>query len=307
VKACGDALALAPKDEGIKTWYAKAQRCQQLDSLYAQAEADIEDGQWDSALERLNEIMALDPTFKDASEKVDFVRSQLALEGRFIEAQNYFEQDNWNEAIRILEQLRQQAPTYKTNEVQQTLFYAHFRNGVELMAAAGDSLDLMGQAIQSFDLALAISPNDGTALAERQIADSYRQGYIAFNQQNWPQAVLTLQQVYESRPHYLDGRVSSLLCTSYLRLGDAYQAAGDLEQALEQYRNVLAIDGCDHVEAAVKEREVYTILYPPTPTPTRTPLPTHTPLPTPTWTATPLPPPPPPPPPRPTRTPVRHD
>jgi hypothetical protein len=79
------------------------------------------------------------------------------------------------------------------------------------------------------------------------------------------------------------------LCTSLLQLGDAYYAAGNLEQALEQYRSVLAIQDCDHVQAALKESEVNKILHPPTPTPTRTRTPTRTPLPTMTGTATPIP------------------
>jgi tetratricopeptide (TPR) repeat protein len=288
-QAFGEALALAPKNEDVQLWYERALWCQQLVSLYAQAEADIEAGQWNSALETLNQIMELDPTYRDASEKMDFVRNQQALQVLLIEAKDYLEEGDWNETIRILEQLREQAPGFQTSEVQQSLFDAYFRNGVELMAAAGDSPDLMGQAIQSFDLALGILPNDQTALEERESADLYRQGYLSCNQENWPAAVDALRELYASRPDYMDGRGRSLLCTSYLRLGDAYQAAGDvtsLEQALTQYQEVLAIDGCDHVEAAVKEREVYAILHPPTPTPTSTPEPTHTPLPTPTWTAT---------------------
>ena len=286
VKAFGEALALVPNNEDVKTWYEKAQRCQQLDSLYKQAKADIAAEQWDSALEKLDKIVKLDPTYKDASKKIDSVKRQQALGTLLAEAKRYSEQRNWSEAIRILEQLREQEPTFKTNEVQQTLFDAYVRYGKELMANAGDSLDVIGQAIQSFDRALAIFPDDKTASEERRLADLYRQGCLFFSQKNWPQAVSVLQEIYSSRPDYAGGRVTTMLCTSYLRLGDAYRDAGNLEQALQQYKNVLAVENCDHVEAAVKERELYATLYPPTPTPTRTSTPTRTPRPTPTWTAT---------------------
>ena len=292
VEAFGEALALMPDNEDIKTWYAKARRFQHLASLYTQAEADIKAGQWDSALEKLNEIVAIDPTYKNVSEKVEFVKSQQTLDARFAEAKEYFDQGNWSEAIRILEQLQEQAPAFKADEVKHTLFYAYFRDGVELMASAGDSLDVVGQAIQSFNRALAILPDSQEALEERQLADLYRQGYLFFKQENWPKAVLALKQIYDLRPNYMDGRVASMLCSAYLQLGDSYYAADDLEQALQQYRNVLDIESCDHVEAAMKERQVYATLYPPTPTPTRTPTLTSTPTPTATWTATPLPPPP---------------
>jgi len=290
VTAFGEALALAPGNEDVRTWYLKAQRFQQLASLYAQAEAAIAAEQWENALDRLNQIAELDPAYLDAAGKMQFVKQQQVFEARFAEAKGYFGQGSWSEATRILEELREQAATFKTAEVQQTLFYAYFRHGVELMASAGDSLDLVGQAIQSFDLALTVFPNDKTTLEERKLADLYRQGYLAFGQTNWPQAVSMLKQVHDSRPDYMGGGATSLLCTAYLRLGEAYQAAGDLAEALEQYRSVLAIDGCDHVEAAVKEREVYAILYPPTATPTPQPTRTRTPLPTPTLTATTIPP-----------------
>jgi tetratricopeptide (TPR) repeat protein len=308
VQAFGEALALAPTNEDVKTWYAKAQRGQQLTSWYEQATEDIAAQRWDDALTNLEKIMAVEPTYKDTSTQIDFVKSQQTLDARFAEAKQYLEQGKWDDVIKILEPLREQTPSFKPDEVDQTLFYAYFRQGVEWLADAGTSpdasLDLIGQAIQSFDRALALFPTDKTALEERRLADLYRQGHLFVNQKNWPQAIVVLQQIYSVRADYMGGQATAMLCTSYLQLGDAYYAAGSLEQALEQYRNVLAIEGCDHVDAALKEREVYNILYPPTLTPTNTRTPTRTPRPTltraPTPTATLTPPPPPPPPSRPT-------
>ncbi len=284
--AFGEALALAPNNEEIKTWYAKARRCQQLATLYAQAEEAIAAGQWDTALEKLDEIMALDPTYEDASDKIAFLKGQQALEALLEDAQSYVDEGQWDQAIAALQQLQEQDPPYRSAVVVQTLFYAHFQKGVDLLMTAGDSLDLIGQAIRSFDDALEILPSDETALEEKRLAELYRQGLQAIRQEDWLQAVSALQDIYASRSDYVGGRIAPLLCTSYLRLGDAYRAAGDLALALDQYQNVLDIEGCDHVEAAIKEREVYATLYPPTPTPTNTPLPTRTPLPTPTGTAT---------------------
>jgi len=289
VKAFGDALALSPNSDDIKTWYEKALRNQKLATLYKRAEEDIQAGQWAAALEKLQEILQLDPAYSDVGKKIAFVKSQQALETQYSAAQSAYQQSNWSEAIKVLEQLRAQSLTFRTADVQQLLFFAYFREGVGLMNSAGESLDVTGQAIQSFDRALQIFPNDQPALDERSLANLYRQSLLFVTQKNWPQAVVTLQQINSSRPDYLGGRATSMLCSSYLQLGDAYYAAGNLEQALQQYRNVLGIESCDHVDAALKEREVYTILYPPTPTPTRTPVPTRTPRPTPTWTPVPVP------------------
>lgn len=297
VQAFGEALALAPTNEEVQTWYAKAQRSQQLETLYVQATEAIAAKRWQEALQKLERIVAIDPTYKDAGSRIEFVKGQQTLDARFAEAKRHFDQGAWDEAIKILEPLREQAPAFRSDEVQQTLFYAYFRSGVQSLTAAEAAPELIGQAIQNFDRALGIFPSDATALEERQLADLYRQGYLAYNQKNWPQAVLVLAQIRSIRPDYLGGRVTVMLCDSYLKLGDVYYAAGNLVLALQQYRSVLAIEGCDHVDAAVKEREVYGLLYPPTPTPTSTRTPTRTPRPTPTPThtptATPSPPPPP--------------
>jgi len=289
VEAFGEALSLDPNSEGIKTWYAKAQRYQELASLYAQAAEEMAASDWDGALEKLDKILALDPTYNDAAEKIALVKSQQALEARFAEAQAWSEQGHWSKAISILEQLQGEAPGFRTARIQQALFDAHYQQGVGLMATADGSLDIVGQAIQSFDRALAISPSDETTLEEKRLADLYRQGLLFVNQQNWPQAVPVLQQIHESRSEYVDGMVASMLCTAHLQLGNTYFAARDWERAYEQYRSVLVIEGCDHVEAAGKEREVYVILYPPTPTPTMTRTPTRTPTQTPTRTLVPTP------------------
>jgi tetratricopeptide (TPR) repeat protein len=288
VEAFEKALALDPENEDLKTLYDKAKRYQQLDVLCVEAQGHIEQMEWDKALGKLAEIVALDPTFCDAREKQAFVEDQQTLETRFAEVEDWFEQSNWSKAISVLEQLQGEAPAFRTAEVQKYLFSAYLQQGADLMDAAGDSLDAVGEAIQSYERALGIFPEDEAALEEKQLADLYRQGLLFVGQQNWPQAVLVLQQIYDSQPDYAGGMVTSMLCSSYLQLGDTYYAAGDLEGALEQYRNVLAVEPCDHREAAAREREVYLILYPPTPTPTRTAVPTPTPTLTPVPTATPV-------------------
>jgi tetratricopeptide (TPR) repeat protein len=309
VQVFGEALALSPNSEEVKTWYAKARRYQDFASWYAEAEAAIADQRWDEALSWLEQIVALDPTYEDASDMIEFVQGRQVLEVLFVQGQSLLEESNWDKAIVTFTQLRELDATYKSTEVAQRLFNAHFQKGMSLVESAGDSLDLINGAIESFDNALLIFANDAGALEEKRLADLYRQGLLSANQEDWPQAISALKQIYDTRPDYQGGRVATLLCSSHLQLGDAYRTVGDLEQALDQYQAVLSVEGCDHVEAAVKEREILAILYPPTATPTRTPLATRTSLPTatPAATPTPTPPPPtvPPPPPPPTPTPER--
>jgi len=298
VGAFGEALALAPTNEDVKTWYAKATRFQQMADWYAQADADMAALEWDGALQTLRQIVELDPTYLDVVDRISYIETQRALQASFDEALQEIGNKEWDAAIPVLQGLLD--ANYRQDEVSRALADAYFQKGIQLLSDGGESLDVVAQAIKAFDNALSIMPDD-TVTLEKGLAESYRQGRLSMDQMDWPRAVSSLKQVYDARPNYMQGRAMTLLCEAYLRLGDAFQAAGDLPEALQQYRNVLSVQACDHVEAALKERDVYATLYPPTPTPTSTPRPTRTALPTATPTATPtitpLPPPPPTPPP----------
>jgi len=289
----GEALALAPDREDIGVLHEKAELYSRLDVFCIEAESDAAAGRLNAASDKLDEILeAGDPTRCGAREKKADLERRKGLEDRYSEAGSSFARGDWAAAISILARLQVDAPDFRRAEVEETLFQAHIEFGREVMAGAGDSLEVVGQAIQSFERALAIFPEGEVALEERDLADLYRQSLLFLNQQSWLEAVRVLGTIYERRSDYLGGKVGSLLCGAYLQLGDIYYAARAWESAHEQYENVRTVEGCDSgvkAEAALREAEVYRILYPPTPTPTRTPRPTATRVPTATATRTPTP------------------
>ena len=293
VESFEEALVFAPGREDIDMLHEKAELYSRLDVLCNEAESDAAAGRWNAASDKLDEILeAGDPTRCGAREKKDDLERRKGLEDRFSEAGASFARGDWAGAISIVAQVQVDAPAFRSAELEEMLFQAHIESGRELMGGAGDSLEVVGQAIQSFERALVIFPEGEVALEERELADLYRQGLLFLNQQSWLEAVRVLGTVYERRPDYLGGRAGSLLCGAHLQLGDIYYAARAWESAHEQYGNVRTIEGCGSevkAEAALREAEVYLILYPPTPTPTRTPKPTTTPVPTATETRTPTP------------------
>jgi len=293
VASYGEALELAPEDEDIQTDYDKANLYLHLYTLCKEAEMDAAAGRLNAASDKLDEILELgDPTRCGAKEKKEDLERRKGLEDRLSEAGSSFALGDWAAAISILAQLQVDAPEFRSVEVKEMLFQAHIGSGRELMAGAGDSLEVVGQAIQSFERALDIFPAGEVALEERELADLYRQSLLFLNQQSWLEAVRVLGTIYERRSDYLGGKTGSLLCGAYVQLGDIYYAARAWESAHEQYGNVRTVEGCDsevNAEAALREAEVYRILNPPTPTPTRTPRPTATPVPTATATRTPTP------------------
>lgn len=275
-------LAVAPGNAEAQAELERAQRLKTLSDLYAEAKAHISKEEWDAAAESLSRILALDPNYRDAAGLAAEVERQRRLAALYAEAKALYDQGNWMDAAAKFEELRALDATYRSDVVEEYLFVCHLNQGLALIATSGDSVDRIKEAIRQFGAALSIHPRNKQAAEEQRLANLYLAGYISYQNQEWSQAILKIQQVVEARPDYAGGRAAQILCASYVALGDQARERNDLLGALEQYRKALAREDLQCPPAQEREQEVLLILYPPTPTPTLTPTPTTTPTPTPT-------------------------
>ncbi|MGC8837155.1 MAG: tetratricopeptide repeat protein [Anaerolineae bacterium] len=275
-------LALAPGDPEAQAELERAQRFKTLSDLYAEAKAHIGKGEWDAAAERLNRLLALDPNYRDAASLAAEVERQRRLAALYAEAKALYDQGNWMDAAAKFDELRALDATYRSDVVEEYLFVCHLNQGLALIVTSGDSVERIKEAIRQFGAALSIHPRNKQAAEEQRLANLYLAGYLSYQNQEWGQAILKVQQVVEDRPDYAGGRAAQILCASYVALGDQARERNDLLGALEQYRKALAREDLQCPPAQEREQEVLLILYPPTPTPTLTPTPTHTPTVTPT-------------------------
>jgi tetratricopeptide (TPR) repeat protein len=256
VQVCGEALSVVPDDEGVKLLYAKALRCQQLASLYAQADAEIAAAECDRALENLSQISELDRTYANTSDKVGFCTT-------LIEAMTYFEEAQPRDAIQLLEQLQEEISELDSSEAQ-ALCTIYSGKGAEFMAAAGNSSDAVDLAMLSFDRVLSVCRKDTALLTDRQLADTY----------------LLCSQYLRLRDEYYTGDRAHVLqqFTNVRRI----ESCAPYETALVE-RGIYAT----LFPPTVTPTRTATPTATRTPTPTRTTIPTETLRPTPTSTHTP--------------------
>ncbi len=256
------ALELDPDNEEAKLGLQHARQYLDLNRLYAEARALMEQKSFDEAITRIQAIIAVDPWYKDADLLLQQCENAKKLEDLYKQALSYYSAGDWSKAVDAFEALQGKGVAAGEEEVRSQLFDSYLNEGQQQVAAA-DSRSAIIRATLSFNSALALFPDDEKAQKERQLASLYLDGYTAYERADWRQAAGYLARLCAERADYAEGQAARLLCESYTKQGDAYQASGQLQSALDQYRLVQAVAQCDQTEVSAKIQA----LLAPTPTP----------------------------------------
>lgn len=292
IRAFERILVLDPGDIGAQAGLNQARLLRDLAANYAAAQQAIENNDWAAARAQLESIIAVYPTYEDTEPLLAFVQRQQQLETLFRQATDAYNASQWTEAIRLFETIRDQDATYRSDAVQESLFVSYLEEGATLLEQRGNDLEAVRQAIQRFNAALVIHPDNQRAAEGRRLANLYEAGMRAAQRQDWAAVRDSLTSVYRVSPGY-GGQITCLLYQAYTALAGAAMRAGNYQTALEQAQAALALDPpcSEDDEARTIEQAVLLALATATPTSTATATPTSTPLPTATPTPTPLPPP----------------
>jgi tetratricopeptide (TPR) repeat protein len=255
-------LAVLPNDTKAQEGLTKAQRQLQLDTLYHQASNRIQAKQWADAEKTLQELLAIDPKYKDAAKKLATVQQERKLAEQqnrlgslFQEAQSYFEAGNWPMAARNYAAIFDADPSFEEAAIKDRLPKSLLNWANQLVASAGDSLLPYQQAIDLYDKALLVQPRDSQIVTARKLVTAYLDGYKLYGEGRWADAVEKLEPVYQLQTDYAGGRLAQLLYDAYIKNGDALAASRDDQAALDQYRKALALDVPDHSLAQSREHE----------------------------------------------------
>jgi len=138
----------------------------------------------------------------------------------------------WSEVIGLLEKIREIDPA--NAEAEEKLFAAHYNFATQLVEQGQ-----LEEAVAHFDEALSLRPDYSPAQEARELATAYLKGLESYHQGNWPEAIASLERVYQKDPRYQ--KVKSLLYEVHWRQGAALQDNGQLTEALQQYRRALEI------------------------------------------------------------------
>jgi outer membrane protein assembly factor BamD (BamD/ComL family)/uncharacterized protein YraI len=227
----------AAAQEGME----RAARLEQVALAYEEANAAIVVEDWDTAEARLRSILAVDPIYADASERLEFVLRQRETSTLFRSGVAAYDDGNFGQAIERLERLSELDATYQRDAVRELLFVLYLRDGRALVAAPDASADSIRQALARFGKALALRPRNVEAAAERELANRFLSVRTALDRQDLDQAEAALADLVAQQPDYADGQAAELFFRLLLRRGDAARAAGDEAAATLAYQQALAL------------------------------------------------------------------
>ncbi len=297
---------------------------QQLTEQFQYVDEDLKVGHYDVARQRLEFIIANDPTFPGAQEKLTDVLVQINLqqgvqsptptaslsptpdftgaEQAYTRASQLIAAQDWPGALRALDELRKLDPTYQQAQVD-GMYYFTFRNyGYDLITKEGN----LEGGIYQLTLAERFGPLDRDANGLREGARVYLIG-ASFWELDWEQAVYYFAQA-STWGNLWDGTMTASARYQYalMRYGDDLysknKVCGDGE-ALTQYQQAQSYGALDKVSQK-NYNDALLVCFPPTATfdpnsvatpttgvipttevPTTPPPPTETPTETPTTPA----------------------
>jgi tetratricopeptide (TPR) repeat protein len=271
---------------GVRTGFAVRQDyqsstiMQQLGEQYQNTLIDIQFGRYEIARQRLEWIIANDPTFPGAQEKLtevlvlsnqptptltpsltptpDFTGAQEA----FARAQQLVAAQDWLGALGALDQMRKYDPNYQISLVDGMYYFALRNYGYDLITKQGN----LEGGIYHLTLAERFGPLDRDSNGLREGARYYLIG-ASFWELNWKEAVAYFDQVYRGWSGLWDGTMTSTerFWMASMRYGDELFAQNQFCDAVAQYQTAQAIAALDNV-ATENYEDAFTGCYPATPT-----------------------------------------
>jgi len=255
---------------------------QQLGQQFQYALVDIQFQRYENAQQRLQFIIAHDPSFPGAKEKLTQVlvlRNQptptltpsltptpdfSGAEQAFSKAQQLIVAQDWPGAISTLDEIRKLDRTYKTGQVDGMYYFALRNYGYDLITKQGN----LEGGIYQFTLAERFGPLDRDASGLRQGARFYLIG-ASFWELDWPESLKYFNQI--AGYGLWDGTmtVSERIHFASMRYGDQLVKDGQYCDAVGQYDNATAIAPLDK-QAQQGYDDAFTACYPATPTATST-------------------------------------
>lgn len=277
---------------------------------------DLAAGRYTLAVERFEFILAIDPNFPGAADRLAEARAAVTpspvtatlaptpvvtvnpqtVAKLFAEAQSAFEAKDWDTTIQKINALWLADPAYEPSAARNMLYNSFRNRGIDNINAGKLELGLT-----DLDQASKIGALDAEAQQYQQWATIYMNG-ISYWGLNWPRTIETFQLLYTIAPYFRD--TIARLHDAHLAYAKQLDAGGDPCSAVAEYAAALELQFDQAVEDKRSAAETAcalgtatpdgTLTQFPTPDGTLTPFatadlsvtPTETPVPTPTETPT---------------------
>ncbi len=250
----------------------------------------LQEGKYGRARDQFEYVIALDPSFPGASDKLTEVMLAMATvatpttaptptiyisptpdtrteDQLYTEAQQLMRAQDWDNAILTLDALRTANLEYHPLDVDGMYYIALRNRGINKITIEGN----LEGGIYDLSVAETFAPIDKQADSYRTWARYYLTA-SSFWDVDWAKVVDYFGQIYQALPNLRDG--SNYTAVERFRIasrkyGDQLAAAGDYCAARDQYKNSLSIS--DDPSLAPTATAIKLLCQPPTPKPSKTP------------------------------------
>ena len=155
-----------------------------------------------------------------------------------------FAQKDWPKVFEFADRLLALDPAYHRGEVDQMLFEAFYKSGLELIEG-----DRLKEAVRLFDRALALQPDNAQVTHAKRLATLYMTA-MGYWGADWAKAVESLVALYRLAPDYSDVRQRTY--EAQVSYGDFLVQQQNWCDAATQYAEALAI--MDDAKTATKRQ-----------------------------------------------------
>ena len=196
--------------------------------------------------------MAKDRNYQDAAALRKQSIANGALERSFYDGETAYKEGDWDEVINVFKRLRRTDATFREGETRATLCDAYLQRGQMQVDSQSDPSDtkLIESALKDFEAGLAICPENQVLSAQQGFAKRFISAVKAQASKDFDTMVQELGPVVDANPDYANDHAREMLYMGLVERGDVRQQSGNLNGALDDYQQALALDGADSLDAA---------------------------------------------------------
>jgi serine/threonine protein kinase len=249
---------------------------EQLKALYEQTQLAIERGEVGQAIALLDEILEQDPDYANAAAlKGDLIKSltptptplptptatptEDPVGPMMNEAQENIQFEQWNEAIALLQTIRETRPEFEEARIASLFCDAYVGRGLEALANIRQSemseQGVISEALADFEAGAIECPKRVDLQDQAERARAYLE--VLYTSRNeYDTLIQILTPLVAADANYADGNAKKLLFLAYLGRGDARSEASEIVGALSDYEAALALNVEDPSEVQTRRAEL---------------------------------------------------
>lgn len=225
---------------------------------YLKGERYLQDGQYELAIAELELVLQINPNHSQARTKLDEAYRRLEAEPTatpmyqeetkeaiLTAMQEAHQKGDWQRVIERADRLLALDASFRREEVDRLLYDAFYQMGLALVEQ-----DRLAEALNYFDRALLLRPDDAQAQRAKELVTLYLEGTASWGA-DWAKAVERLGRLYQRDPNYKDVRTK--LWQAYVAYGDALAEKGDWCRAREMYQAALKLESAPAVSEKVQK------------------------------------------------------